>query len=300
MSNTAYRIVVSLTAVVIASYLLLSYAATKFELGPEGGLFLLTGEPRVIAAGDQLQLTLQDRSTSLAITFEEPIVGQILFGGNFSTPAYNLEWDTDNRRTVIATARQSTSTAPESGFIRVNIPTSQLLPTGRDYRKGLSVISIDGQRVTPYQFLSQFLDRENSNLELYYPLDTKNISSEIARRVGALLVDTILYSLLFLTGCQLLLLAVTVKQPDLVSKYFKDFRDSDAVTIVDRASRDFAVPIGLMGTISAIWVALEQPGTDFSSFDQILQVLRKAVFTTVLGITTRVLCTLRGLRFSPK
>lgn len=295
MNTTTYKIIVWMSAALIAAYLLVSYVATTSEFGPEGELSLFTGEPRVVAPNDQLTLLLKNPVKSLSLTFDENIAGQILLNGDYSTPLYNAGWSVDGGRTVFLTATSPGNANREIGFRSVRIPVGRLLPTVRTYQKSLATVTVDGRNYSPYEFLSSVVVRDSSNLELFYPLGPQNISSEVAQRLGPFLVDGILYVLLFLASCQIVLLAATFKQPEVVSQYFKDFEDSRAVTVIDKASNDFAIALGLLGTISAIWVALEQPGIDFSSFEGILQILRKAVFTTVLGIGIKMLCSLRSL-----
>lgn len=295
MKTSRYRIIVWACALLVGAYLFASYFATTTEIGPEGELYLLTGEPKVVAPYDQLDLVFKSELTDLTLTFALPIAGQVFANGDYSTPVYNVGWDGKNRSSVSIKAARQDDAGRTIGFRSVRLPSGRLFPTVRTYHKALATVTVGEQTFTPYAFLSTVVVREDSNLELYYPLGPQNMSSEIARWVGPALVDAILYSLMFLAGSQILLLLATIKQPDVVSKYFKNFQDVKAVSLIDKASNDFAIALGLLGTISAIWVALEQPGMDFSSFDRILDVLRKAVFTTVLGITTKMLCSLRSL-----
>jgi hypothetical protein len=295
MKTSSYRIIVWACAFLVAAYLCASYFATTTESGPEGQLYPLTGEPKIVAPYDSLDIVFKSEMTDLTLTFELPIAGQIFVNGDYSTPDYNVGWDGKNRSSVSIKAARQDDAGRKIGFRSVRLPSGRFFPTVREYRKALATVTVGEQTFTPYAFLSTVVVREDSNLELYYPLGPQNISSEIARRVGPSLVDAILYSLLFLAGSQILLLLATIKQPEVVSRYFKNFQDAKAVSIIDMASNDFAIALGLLGTISAIWVALEQPGMDFSSFDRILDVLRKAVFTTVLGIATKMLCSLRSL-----
>src|SRR5690606_11391735 len=162
-----------------------------------------------------LDIVLKSEITDITLTFELPIAGQIFVNGDYSTPDYKVGWDGKNPSSVSIKAVRQDDAGREIGFRSVRLPSGRLFPTVRTYRKALALVTVGEQTFSPYAFLSTVVVREDSNLELYYPLSPQNISSEIAQRVGPTLVDAILYSLLFLAGSQILLLLATIKQPEI-------------------------------------------------------------------------------------
>ena len=47
--------------------------------------------------------------------------------------------------------------------------------------------------------------------------------------------------------------------------------------------------LGFLGTVTSIWIALELMDLFYSDFFQILQLMKVAIFTTVLGLFTKIL-----------
>lgn len=56
---------------------------------------------------------------------------------------------------------------------------------------------------------------------------------------------------------------------------------------LDIISERYSTFLGFLGTVVSLWVALERSGMDFSNFFELLDILKYAVFTTVLGLVTR-------------
>jgi hypothetical protein len=78
-----------------------------------------------------------------------------------------------------------------------------------------------------------------------------------------------------------------------VTEYFEN-ENKPAVIFIDEIANRFAIPLGFLGTVTSIWFSLETTEADYSSFVQVLDTMRIAVFTTVLGLFIKILCLMRG------
>jgi hypothetical protein len=160
-------------------------------------------------------------------------------------------------------------------------------------RRYITMIRIDKRPESIPGLYQSFIDRKASNLNIYYPFHVFHVSTYFAELFGnqfMWLISTVLLVILASQG--LLFLISIVWQPEVVTEYFND--RNPAVTFVDEVSNRFAIPLRFLGTVCSIWYSLETIETDYSSFLQVLNAMRVAVFTTVMGLATKILCLIRG------
>jgi len=139
------------------------------------------------------------------------------------------------------------------------------------------------------------INKNQSNIELYNAFDISNLSNFIARLIGKQAIIFLITILMILLICQMLLFIIFVlRQPPHVKEYFDNPEKNAPVTFVDKLSNEFAIPLGFLGTVVSIWVSLEEGYIDYSSFFQILEIIKLAIFTTVLGLSIKILCIIRG------
>lgn len=270
-------------------------ALVKLEVAPAGQLAFLTGRPRVVVTDDVLTMHFKTKLREIVLTFNQPLAGQIFLNQPVRHPEYEVLWDSETGHSIIIKATSMLANEDPDGFSAAVFSVGRLFATADFTDREIVNATVDGRSLSPYDFLTKVLVREKSSVSLYYPLALQNISRESAQAFGSYILYAILATLLLLSITQVLLLVATMRsQPDSVSYYFSDRATNEAVTFVDSIANEYAIPLGLLGTISAVWVALEQPSINFSSFDQILSTLRLAIFTTVLGLVTKVVCMIRG------
>lgn len=276
-------------------YLLVTQMLIRLEVAPNGGLPLITGRARVVVSDDILTLHLKSKVHQIVLSFNQPLAGQVFLANPVQAAQYEVKWDPEMRHSVTIQASSLLANKAPEGFSAAVFSVGRLFSTPDFSEREIVAATVDGRSLTPYDFLTKILIRDESSVSLYYPFALQNISRECAHAFGNLLIYGILGILLLLAIAQiLLLLGATWAQPESVSFYFSNRATNEAVTFVDSVASDYAIPLGLLGTITSIWVALEQPSINFASFEQILGTLRLAVFTTVLGLVIKIVCMIRG------
>ena len=177
---------------------------------------------------------------------------------------------------------------------RVNVSLSPESNAGNRKVYFIKKVLLDGQEVHLTDFYYNYLDKNNSNVRLFYPADLRNLSKVLAIKAGKALTTIVVAILLVLFSTQLLLYFVSfVWEPPEVSSYFQAPDTQKPVSILDSIAEEYSIPLGFLGTVLSIWFALENGANEFSDFYGILQILKIAIFTTVLGLATKVICTVR-------
>lgn len=297
----------SVTTYIVLALVVVYVAIGQVLIAGEAGTSLriagaFTGTPRVVQSADILRLRFVRGVESIELIYRDPLAGETVALSSDS-PDIAAHWDGDAPRVLtFSFSAAVTSTEPTDGaspragtFIEVEARMGRAFVDDRPASREITDVFVDGQLVAPYDLLLRFLDRDRSTLVLHYPLAIGNISREVAHRAGPYLLIVAMGSLLSLALCQLILLLLTWWwRPDTVKHYLGGHAPAGAVPLVDRLSSELAIPLGLFGTIIGIWLALEQPGITYASFGEVLSILRFAIFSTVLGFGTKMLCRLRG------
>ena len=292
-SPTLYSII-SYTALTIAlAYLATSQWLISKEAGPNGQLAFFTGTPRVILNDDLLKLSFVRSVDQVVLAFRDRIAEEYISTARVAD--YAVTFGSEYKHSIQITSRSRDDDVESLGFDHVQLQVGRAFSSGHFRDREISHVVVDGEVMEPYAFLDKVLVRQESSLTLYYPFALNNISGQLAHSFGPVLLGAIQVALLLLVVTQLVLLIVSVRlRPDGAVRYFSDPANNPAITSVDRIANEFAIPMGLMGTVTAIWLSLEQPSATFSSFEQILSILRIAIFTSVLGFVTKVLCLTRS------
>lgn len=298
-----YSIITYVLLIFVASFIGLGQALIANEAGVSVPVYkLFTGTPRVVQSTDILHLRFIRRVASVELVFSQPLDGE---GVTLPSRSAHLDahWEPDTPRVLrFSESRGEPSDDPEYNdageagtLLQIEARMSRAFIDHRPSSRELNAAIIDGQPVEPYELLDQFIDRDRSSLYLYYPLALGNLSNEAAHRFGPYLLAFVMGSLLSLAICQLLLAVITFRwSPTTVRRYLAGQADVGEVPLVDRLANEWAIPLGLFGTALGVWLALEQPGIAYASFADVLGILRFAIFSTVLGIGTKLVCRLRG------
>lgn len=160
-------------------------------------------------------------------------------------------------------------------------------------------ILIDNKEHSIQEIFYDYFSKKDNNLILYYLVDLKNTSNFLASEYGIIITRLITAVLLIFFSFQLLYFFISVVwQPSEICQYFANpanYTQNNTVTWVDEISEKFSISLGFLGTVTSIWVALESSESDYSSFYSILEIIKVAIFTTVLGLGIKILCLIRGL-----
>lgn len=112
------------------------------------------------------------------------------------------------------------------------------------------------------------------------------------------MIYAITYILVVILAIQLVIFFLTMVE-SLLSK--RDLQiglgSISPIDIVDIISEDYAVIFGFLGTVLSMWVALETAGLDYSNFFEILDLVKFAIFTTVLGLIIKSIYGIREFVF---
>ena len=160
-------------------------------------------------------------------------------------------------------------------------------------------VKVDGKLIPITVFYEDYVIREKSNLAYHIPMELRNLSRWLAVNMGQTVMSAIQIVLIFLFVIQASLFFIcALWKPSGVREYFSEQPNSIAMTKIDYVSKVFSIPLGFLGTVVSIWVALELNGGEFGNFEGILSVFKVAIFTSVLGLGVHSLCLLRSLGFS--
>ena len=180
------------------------------------------------------------------------------------------------------------------GTTALNIPFQKPHNEGFLKRKYIESVSINQEEIPMGRFYKQYIDTGQSKVNYYRAFTIENISTYLAKYYGVWLYSATAYVLEVLLAFQLILFFTTAIG-SLISTNRIGIAEKAVIPInfFDIASRDLSTFLGFFGTITSIWTALEFSDFDYSDFFQILNLIKMAVFTTVLGICVRLVFELR-------
>ena len=165
-------------------------------------------------------------------------------------------------------------------------------------RRIINSVKIDEEYVSIYKFYNEYIDSEISNILYTRAFDYRFMSNFIARLFGRKIIIIILFLLIVIFIIQLLLLALTFYLQIFHPTQYKIGRLAPPpLNLFDILSRDYAVIFGFFGTIASVWVALETSDTNFANQFEIFEIIKMAVFSTVIGLATRSTFAIREFLF---
>jgi len=265
---------------------------------------VLVGGPKYLMVEDNhIILPINKKFSSLGLFFTEPVLlgidNKIYIEKNgegkkvLDDSKYKISSSSDNKVITINLNYKFDSTL----FIDINFAG---LAKGGFYKKRyIENIDIDTRDVSLSKFYNVYIDTNKTNLSYFKSLDLRNISTFLAENYGTLIFMADLWILISVFSIQFVLLFVTIIYSIIKQSSVKIGDDAIfPIKYIDMMARDFAVIIGFFGTVVSIWTALEISQFDYSNFFQILGIIKIAVFTTVLGLGTRITYGIREFFFT--
>lgn len=203
---------------------------------------------------------------------------------------YEVRQSSNRKGLTVQLKNRDSSVGEMRLFIRFKGSTQGDFPT----KKFINTIVLDRQEVSLTSFYQHFLNLKQSNVLYYKSFTIQNISNYLARTSGMQLLVAVTAILIFLLAGQVIVFFLTVME-HLLSKDTLQFGKHARIPInwLDIVSEDYSTFLGFLGTALSLWLALEQSSMDFSNFFQLLELIKYAVFTTVLGLLIR---TIYGIR----
>jgi len=278
--------------VLIASLVALSQSLIYLADAPTGRYRYLTGDPKIVLGGDELHLQLLTPAKRIALVFDNDLLASPIpiFQGDVN---YKVHWNFENPKyvgleMVAATSQEGTegSRSPKA-LQHFHLQMGSSFAFGDIRQRGLAFIVLDDNHITSQLLYLTQIDRARSTLQVYFPFAMQNVSGELARSLGPVLMWLLMFALVLLLVAQWIIVFLRFKWIR-DSAYGKQLSEHVLITRLESIADTSAIPLGLFGTIVGIWMALEQPSVHFSSFAHVVQVLRSAVLTTVLGFAVKI------------
>ena len=156
-------------------------------------------------------------------------------------------------------------------------------------RRFIKSVRMDGKQINLKDFYENFLITDQSNVEYYKPLDIRNISNTLENIFGESLVLLVTFILLVMLGAQIFIIMMSfIKQ--LLPQLYTEVGGKAIFPVnwIDGFAKNYSMLFGFLGTILSIWVSSRDGNTDYGDFFQMLNMVKFAVFTTVLGLMVRI------------
>lgn len=259
---------------------------------------LIGGTKYLMVEDNHIRLAINKNFSSLDLFFTEPVLLEknhtiyIQKNGEekkvLDNSKYKISSSLDNKVLKIKLTYEFDSTL----FIDINF--ADVIRGGFPKKKYIKNIDIDTEDVSLRKFYNTYIDTDKTNLSYYKSLDLRNISATLAESYGLWICWCDLWILISVLSIELFLLFITIVYSIITQSSVKVGDDAIfPIKYIDIIARDYAVILGLFGTVVSVWTALEISETDYSNFLQILGIVKIGIFTTVLGLGTRITYGLR-------
>lgn len=289
--NRTYKIISYSLLIIVLLYIAIGQWIMASHINVNTKFFWLTGTPSLEIRHNVIRLQLKVDSTILELQFTKPLNGPVIpWEPKNANLAYKVNLSTERDwLTIKAIDKKSLQNIP------LALTLSDPKKAGYIPKRYVKTVRIDHNQHPIPDFSYNVLSLDSSNTVLYYPFHFMSLSGYLANTFGYHFMFLIVLALLVLFLCQIILFTVSIcYQPQQAKNYFDKPEENIAITFIDSVADRFAIPLGFLGTVVSVWYSLEEPGTDYRSFVQILEIVKIAIFTTVLGLTTKVLCIIRG------
>jgi len=281
---------VKITLFSILIILVFSYFACSYFLNIDCPFI---GGPKYLMVEDKhIELPINKNFSSLDLFFTEQVLlgkkHKILIQKNgeedkvLDNSKYMIFSSPDKKVIKIKLNEQSDSTL----FIEIDF--ADVISGGFPKKRFIKNIDIDRHDINLWKFYSTYIDKR-TNLSHYKSLDIRNLSNFLAINSGTGISLIDLYILISIFTIQLFLLFVTDFYSFIKHRSVKIGKNAIIpIKYIDMIAKDFAVTLGFFGSVVSIWTALEISEINYSDFLKILEMVKIAVFTTVLGLATRI------------
>jgi hypothetical protein len=251
---------------------------------------VFTGPARLEIRDNILRLELKPECSLLEIGMLESLRNRSVSLSSDSTNDYTVELSSERDWITVSPVEDNSLRNTPIEVILVNLGDTSF-PT----KRYITEIKIDKQEKNIPYFYYHLIDHSDSNVKLYYAFQIYNISSYAAEIFGQTFIWGILSTLIILLLCQILLFVVwIILRPE--PEGYIDKEGSPPITFIDELSDRFAVPLGFLGTVVSIWYSLEDTGMAGLSYVRIVDIMKFAIFSTVMGLSIKVLFLIRGYR----
>ena len=249
----------------------------------------LTGKLKYNIYGDLLKFEISKPIKSIKFHFDEKIIDLAVISNKIEK--FNAVTSSDKRWIIVNSTNYN-------GLLnkKIKLSLSGIKYSGMPLNRKIDLVEVNDNPISMYEFYYHILNDDYSNLSLYYPFDINNISNWMASSFGEIIISLIKSILIILFIFQLSLFFVLVLwKNQTLNIFFSSPEANSAITWIDNISENFSVHLGFLGTVMSLWVSLEMATVNFQSFGNIIHIMKDGIFTTVLGLSIRVICTSRGV-----
>ncbi len=289
--KSVYKIISYFILTLVIVYIATGQYIIQKKLYNVGNFSFFTFSPNLAINSNTLKLQIKRNSKSLTLKFRERLkAASPLASTNKEIINYTVSLENNGKLLVITANDQHTLQD-----VSLRILISEATKAGHAKKRFITNVMLGNNDHSIPEFYNEYISHDYGNVYLYYPMDLVNISSYLALNIGKSFTYIIVSILLIFFVCQMLLFFISIIwQPEEVKDFFTNPTREGAITFIDDTAEHFAIPLGFLGTVVSIWVSLETAETDYKSFAQILEIIKIAIFTTVLGLSTKVICTIRS------
>ncbi len=290
-----------IVVIIVSAYIALSMWIIDKQLYKEYDLTFFTGKPVLEIDSNKIYMSFNLDARVIEFKFTEKL-DRVM---KRSTYAQEKEDGTSEEIVLFRTELSNdkkwvTLTVADREIIKnrlISIDINSFEGGGSRSRFFMDAVRVDGKNVDVYDFLDKNIDSNYGNIILHIPHSLSNLSTNLASNFGNYILGVIKFVLIVLFITQLFLYIIAfVWQPEEISDYFNTTNPDKDISIIDAVARNYAIPLGFMGTVFAIWTALEMKQQQFSDFNSVLEIFKGGIFTTVLGLSTNLVCILRRNR----
>lgn len=292
MKNTnGYKIYALFLLAFVLIFLSANIFLTVTKFGQNLNFNFITGDPLLMVNYNLIDFRVKTSANKIELFFKEPLNHEPI-QINKRDESSNYQISSSSEKDLI-TIKSNAPKGLQNQHIIIRLDGYE--DSGIITKRFIRKIKINDYEESIIDFIHDDISNINKSVSIYYEYSLWNLSNIAAKYFGFSIVSLILLILLILFACQLLLLPISVGwQPEVVKDYFRDNEKGKAIFIIDELANNFAIPLGFLGTVTSIWHSLEISVIDYSNFSQVIEILKIAIFTSVLGLSTKMICTLRA------
>lgn len=248
-------------------------------------------EPVLKIVSGKLLFSIQGDVKSFSFRFKNPIVdaSKILVTNDLfeHRKAYRLENSQDGYWLIVR-SRVGEHKTLNNVIISIEMDREEV-----SNRKPAFVdeISVNGKNISAIELFQKYIKigKYEKGIVLHYPYSLQNISNTLANIIGGTVVYMVLVTLLLFALVQFVMLVLDIRFP-----IFNFSRGKHELHMIDKMTGAYSIPLGLFGTIISIWYSLEVTNQYISNYTELVEIIKVAIFTSVLGISSVLMLEVRN------
>lgn len=240
----------------------------------------LPGSPEIVLSGPHLFLDSSRSIRRLALEFD----------GELEQKDIRVSRADDNQVTLNRGRIVEMSPLEGEGYLVLPLVLTVDSEHNRLSEKRITRAFLGGAHLKLSEFYQDFMLDGKSNARYRNEFSLGNLSRAFSGYIGGYIPSVVIWLLAPLAVAQLILFFLSLTSFLRLDAYFRIENPW-----IDRITEVAAIPLGLLGTVSALWLAFEQLGDDLGDTLYVVRILSSGLFTTFLGLLAYGLMSFRGL-----